>query len=82
MTLPKFIQIHFLTSYAAALLNRDDSGMAKRLPYGPIGRFVRRTTLKKNFQRTQSGSPVSGWSDVQRPRNFAVGGPGMPIEVA
>ena len=31
---PRFLQIHTLTSYAAALLNRDDSGLAKRLPYG------------------------------------------------
>jgi hypothetical protein len=49
---------------------------------GPIGRFVRRITLSENISRTHSCSPVSGWSDVQRPRNFAVGGPGMPIEVA
>jgi CRISPR system Cascade subunit CasC len=34
MTNPRFLQIHTLTSYAAALLNRDDSGLAKRLPYG------------------------------------------------
>lgn len=34
MTAPCFLQIHTLTSYAAALLNRDDSGLAKRLPYG------------------------------------------------
>lgn len=34
MTAPRFLQIHTLTSYAAALLNRDDSGLAKRLPYG------------------------------------------------
>lgn len=31
---PRFLQIHSLTSYTAALLNRDDSGFAKRLPYG------------------------------------------------
>ena len=31
---PRFLQIHFLAPYAAALLNRDDSGLAKRLPYG------------------------------------------------
>ena len=31
---PRFLQIHFLTPYTAALLNRDDSGLAKRLPYG------------------------------------------------
>ena len=34
MTAPRFLQIHTLTSYTAALLNRDDSGLAKRLPYG------------------------------------------------
>lgn len=34
MTLPRFIQIHTLHNYPAALLNRDDAGMAKRLPYG------------------------------------------------
>lgn len=35
MTLqPRFIQIHSLHSYPAALLNRDDAGLAKRLPLG------------------------------------------------
>ena len=34
MNSPRFIQIHTLASYVAALLNRDDSGLAKRLPYG------------------------------------------------
>ena len=34
MTTPRFLQIHTLTPYTAALLNRDDSGLAKRLPYG------------------------------------------------
>ena len=33
-TLPRFIQIHTLHNYPAALLNRDDAGLAKRLPYG------------------------------------------------
>lgn len=31
---PRFLQIHFLAPYTATLLNRDDSGLAKRLPYG------------------------------------------------
>ena len=31
---PRFLQVHTLTSYTAALLNRDDSGLAKRLTYG------------------------------------------------
>lgn len=30
----RFLQIHTLSPYTAALLNRDDSGLAKRLPYG------------------------------------------------
>ena len=34
MTTPRFLQIHTLHSYPAALLNRDDSGLAKRMPFG------------------------------------------------
>ena len=34
MTNPRFLQIHTLSPYTGALLNRDDSGLAKRLPYG------------------------------------------------
>lgn len=34
MTIPRFLQIHTLHSYPAALLNRDDSGLAKRMPFG------------------------------------------------
>ena len=34
MSLPRFIQIHTLHTYPAALLNRDDAGLAKRLPLG------------------------------------------------
>lgn len=34
MTNPKFIQIHFLAAWPGALLNRDDAGLAKRLPFG------------------------------------------------
>lgn len=30
----RFLQIHFLTPYSSVLLNRDDSGLAKRIPYG------------------------------------------------
>ena len=30
----RFIQIHWLASYPAALLNRDDAGLAKRIPFG------------------------------------------------
>lgn len=34
MTTPRFLQIHTLHSYPAALLNRDDSGLAKRMSFG------------------------------------------------
>ena len=34
MVIPRFLQIHTLHSYPAALLNRDDSGLAKRMPFG------------------------------------------------
>ncbi|MFW6189814.1 MAG: type I-E CRISPR-associated protein Cas7/Cse4/CasC [Planctomycetota bacterium] len=30
----KFLQIHTLTSYPGTLLNRDDAGFAKRIPFG------------------------------------------------
>ena len=34
MTTPRFLQIHTLQSYPGVLLNRDDAGLAKRLPFG------------------------------------------------
>lgn len=34
MLAPRFLQIHTLHNYPASLLNRDDAGLAKRLPYG------------------------------------------------
>ena len=34
MSVSHFLQIHSLHSYPAALLNRDDSGLAKRMPFG------------------------------------------------
>jgi CRISPR system Cascade subunit CasC len=34
MTQPRFIEIHWLTAYPAALLNRDQDGLGKRMPFG------------------------------------------------
>ena len=34
MNTPRFVQIHWLASYPSALLNRDDAGLAKRVPFG------------------------------------------------
>lgn len=51
MTRPRFIQIHTLTSYAGVLLNRDDSGMAKRLPFGGTTRIrVSSQCLKRHWR--------------------------------
>ena len=38
MTALRFLQVHTLHSYAAALLNRDDSGLAKRIRFGGVSR--------------------------------------------
>ena len=52
MTAPRFLQIHTLHSYTAALLNRDDSGLAKRLPYGD--------TLRTRIS-SHASSAIGGW---------------------
>lgn len=46
-----FLQIHSLTSYAAALLNRDDAGLAKRIPFGNAERLrVSSQCLKRHWR--------------------------------
>lgn len=51
MTVPRFIQIHSLCSYPGSLLNRDDSGMAKRLPFGGTVRTrVSSQSLKRHWR--------------------------------
>ncbi len=52
MTNPRFLQIHTLTPYAAALLNRDDAGAAKRLPFGgSIRTRISSQCLKRHWRR-------------------------------
>lgn len=51
---PRFLQIHTLTSYPAALLNRDDSGLAKRLPYGGVLRTrISSQCLKRHWRMAE-----------------------------
>lgn len=55
MNAPRFLQIHTLHSYTAALLNRDDTGLAKRLPYG--GAFRTRISsqcLKRHWRKADN----------------------------
>ncbi|WP_305632662.1 type I-E CRISPR-associated protein Cas7/Cse4/CasC [Methyloversatilis sp.] len=67
MSLPRFIQIHTLHTYPAALLNRDDAGLAKRLPYGSAVRTrISSQCLKRHwrvaddaFSLTKLGVPMA-----------------------
>jgi CRISPR system Cascade subunit CasC len=48
---PRFIQIHTLHTYPAALLNRDDAGLAKRLPLGNAERTrISSQCLKRHWR--------------------------------
>lgn len=54
MTDPRFLQIHWLASYPATLLNRDDSGFAKRLPFGDVVRTrVSSQCLKRHWRKVE-----------------------------
>lgn len=49
----RFVQIHALASYSAALLNRDDSGLAKRMPYGgAIRTRISSQCLKRHWRKS------------------------------
>ncbi len=48
---PRFLQIHWLASYPGTLLNRDDSGFAKRLPFGEATRTrISSQCLKRHWR--------------------------------
>jgi CRISPR system Cascade subunit CasC len=45
-----FMQIHTLTSYHATLLNRDEAGLAKRIPFGSTPRLrISSQCLKRHW---------------------------------
>ncbi len=46
-----FMQIHFLTSYHATLLNRDDAGLAKRIVFGGTPRLRVSSQCQKRHWR-------------------------------
>jgi CRISPR system Cascade subunit CasC len=50
-----FLQIHSLTSYPASLLNRDDVGFAKRIPFGGVTRTRVSSQCLKRHWRTYDG---------------------------
>ena len=74
MTTPKFLQIHTLHSYSAALLNRDASGLAKRMPFGGAVRTrISSQCLKRHWRVAEdefSIHSVPGAEAAVRSRNI------------
>jgi CRISPR system Cascade subunit CasC len=59
-----FLQIHTLTPFAASLLNRDDVGRAKRMPYGGESRVrVSSQCLKRHWREVASGWSLGAMAD-------------------
>lgn len=58
-----FLQVHFLTSYHASLLNRDDAGLAKRIRFGGGERLRVSSQAQKRrwteWMRTQTSLPTA-----------------------
>ena len=47
----RFLQLHWLASYPGTLLNRDDAGLGKRLPFGGVTRGrVSSQSLKRHWR--------------------------------
>ena len=71
MVTSRFLQIHTLHSYPAALLNRDDSGLAKRMPFGDAVRTrISSQCLKRHWRSTQDEFALSAIApDAIRSRN-------------
>ena len=74
MTTARFLQIHTLHSYSAALLNRDDSGLAKRLPYGGSLRTrISSQCLKRHWRLAEDPHAllaIAGATDAFRSREL------------
>lgn len=81
---PKFIQIHTLHSYSAALLNRDDSGLAKRLPYGGAMRTrVSSQCLKRHWRMAEGAyslHDIPGAEEAVRSRELVTKRLRAPLE--
>lgn len=64
---PRFLQIHTLTSYPATLLNRDDAGLAKRMPFGGAERTrISSQCLKRHWRTSDGPHRLYGIDDVPR----------------
>lgn len=61
-----FLQLHTLTSYPAVLLNRDDAGFAKRIPFGGVTRTrISSQCLKRHWRTFDGKNSLSGIDGVE-----------------
>ncbi len=65
-----FLQIHTLTSYPASLLNRDDAGLAKRIPFGNAIRLRVSSQCLKRHWREDLTERLPDIPDSLRTRSF------------
>lgn len=84
-----FLQIHTLVSYPASLLNRDDAGLAKRIPFGNATRLRISSQCLKRHWRDDLVRAVPNVPDGLRTRSFftrsvlpALQDRGLPQETA
>ena len=74
MTIARFLQIHTLHPYSAALLNRDDSGLAKRMLYGDVMRTrISSQCLKRHWRVADDEfalKNISGVTEALRSREI------------
>lgn len=86
MTTPRFLQIHTLHSYPAALLNRDDSGLAKRMPFGGTSRTRISSQCLKRHWRTADDefalAAIEGAAGAIRSRNVVERSVMAPLRAA
>ncbi len=65
-----FLQIHTLTAYPASLLNRDDAGLAKRIPFGNATRLRVSSQCLKRHWREDLAPRLPDVPDGYRTRSF------------
>ena len=69
-----FLQIHTLHSYPAALLNRDDSGLAKRMMFGgKVRTRISSQCLKRHWRKAEDDFAIhniDGAEEALRSRNI------------
>lgn len=62
----RFIQIHWLASYPGTLLNRDEAGLAKSLPFGGVTRTrISSQCLKRTWRKSSDAMNIGNIENIQ-----------------